>query len=164
MLNMHGCRIFFGRLFASSCQKVMISTFERFLGHGLVYPWRPVSRETMSHLYASQGVRVWHNKYHSSFGRQVGHILLPALPSSCALMWHLLQDGRISYEEFAAMMKAGTDWRKASRQYSRERFSSLSLNLIRDGSLQLANEARWETVTRKIVEMKNEKFLSLWVF
>ncbi|GAU43634.1 hypothetical protein TSUD_24030 [Trifolium subterraneum] len=28
-------------------------------------------------------------------------------------------DGRISYEEFAAMMKAGTDWRKASRQYSR---------------------------------------------
>ncbi|KAK2400588.1 calcium-dependent protein kinase [Trifolium repens] len=30
------------------------------------------------------------------------------------------KDGRISYEEFAAMMKAGTDWRKASRQYSRE--------------------------------------------
>ncbi|KAL0370354.1 UNVERIFIED_CONTAM: Calcium-dependent protein kinase [Sesamum angustifolium] len=28
-------------------------------------------------------------------------------------------DGRISYEEFATMMKAGTDWRKASRQYSR---------------------------------------------
>ncbi|KAJ8645172.1 hypothetical protein MRB53_006920 [Persea americana] len=52
------------------------------------------------------------------------------------------KDGRISYEEFAAMMKAGTDWRKASRQYSRERFSSLSLNLMRDGSLQLANEAR----------------------
>ncbi|EOY32687.1 Calcium-dependent protein kinase 19 isoform 2, partial [Theobroma cacao] len=30
------------------------------------------------------------------------------------------KDGRISYEEFVAMMKAGTDWRKASRQYSRE--------------------------------------------
>ncbi|ONH95326.1 hypothetical protein PRUPE_7G064300 [Prunus persica] len=44
------------------------------------------------------------------------------------------KDGRISYEEFAAMMKAGTDWRKASRQYSRERFNSLSLNLIKDGS------------------------------
>ncbi|XP_024025214.1 calcium-dependent protein kinase 8 [Morus notabilis] len=52
------------------------------------------------------------------------------------------KDGRISYEEFAAMMKAGTDWRKASRQYSRERFNSLSLKLMRDGSLQLTNEGR----------------------
>ncbi|MBA0615515.1 hypothetical protein Godav_015641, partial [Gossypium davidsonii] len=43
------------------------------------------------------------------------------------------KDGRISYEEFVAMMKAGTDWRKASRQYSRERFNSLSLKLMRDG-------------------------------
>ncbi|XVF47380.1 hypothetical protein PTKIN_Ptkin03bG0104300 [Pterospermum kingtungense] len=49
------------------------------------------------------------------------------------------KDGCISYEEFVAMMKAGTDWRKASRQYSRERFNSLSLKLVRDGSLQLAN-------------------------
>lgn len=47
-----------------------------------------------------------------------------------------LQDGKISFEEFDAMMKAGTDWRKASRQYSRERFNSLSLKLLRDGSLQ----------------------------
>jgi calcium-dependent protein kinase len=46
------------------------------------------------------------------------------------------KDGRISYDEFAAMMKAGTDWRKASRQYSRERFNSLSLKLMKDGSLQ----------------------------
>lgn len=53
-----------------------------------------------------------------------------------------VQDGRISYEEFAAMMKAGTDWRKASRQYSRERFNSLSLKLMREGSLQLADEVR----------------------
>lgn len=52
------------------------------------------------------------------------------------------KDGKISYEEFAAMMKAGTDWRKASRQYSRERFNSLSLKLMRDGSLQLTNEGR----------------------
>ncbi|XP_074561239.1 calcium-dependent protein kinase 20-like isoform X2 [Curcuma longa] len=43
------------------------------------------------------------------------------------------KDGKISYEEFAAMMKAGTDWRKASRQYSRERFTSLSSKLIKDG-------------------------------
>ncbi|KAF7819018.1 calcium-dependent protein kinase 32 [Senna tora] len=49
------------------------------------------------------------------------------------------KDGRISYEEFAAMMKAGTDWRKASRQYSRERFTSLSLKLMKDGSLQEAS-------------------------
>ncbi|XP_044484484.1 calcium-dependent protein kinase 10-like [Mangifera indica] len=47
------------------------------------------------------------------------------------------KDGCISYEEFVAMMKTGTDWRKASRQYSRERFKSLSLNLMKDGSLQL---------------------------
>ncbi|KAK9289737.1 hypothetical protein L1049_007896 [Liquidambar formosana] len=52
------------------------------------------------------------------------------------------KDGRISYEEFTVMMKAGTDWRKASRQYSRERFNNLSLNLMRDGSLQLNNEVR----------------------
>ncbi|KAH7838441.1 hypothetical protein Vadar_026384 [Vaccinium darrowii] len=52
------------------------------------------------------------------------------------------KDGRISYEEFAAMMKAGTDWRKASRQYSRERFNSLSLKLMRDGSIHKTNEVR----------------------
>ncbi|KAL7126899.1 hypothetical protein ABFS83_14G217400 [Erythranthe nasuta] len=52
------------------------------------------------------------------------------------------KDGRISYEEFASMMKAGTDWRKASRQYSRERFNSLSLKLMKEGSLHLANEGR----------------------
>ncbi|CAL9767499.1 unnamed protein product [Musa acuminata subsp. burmannicoides] len=51
------------------------------------------------------------------------------------------QDGRISYEEFVAMMKAGTDWRKASRQYSRERFKSLSMNLMKDGSLSMGKEA-----------------------
>jgi len=52
------------------------------------------------------------------------------------------KDGRISYEEFASMMKAGTDWRKASRQYSRERYNSLSLNLMKDGSLKLSNGGR----------------------
>ncbi|XP_072986283.1 calcium-dependent protein kinase 10-like [Typha latifolia] len=49
------------------------------------------------------------------------------------------KDGRISYEEFLAMMKAGTDWRKASRQYSRERFNSLSIDLMNDGSLSTAS-------------------------
>ncbi|GMI70959.1 calcium-dependent protein kinase 32 [Hibiscus trionum] len=46
------------------------------------------------------------------------------------------KDGRISYDEFAAMMKGGTDWRKASRQYSRERFNNLSQKLMNDESLQ----------------------------
>lgn len=50
------------------------------------------------------------------------------------------KDGRISYDEFVAMMKAGTDWRKASRQYSRERFKSLSLNLMKDGSVKFEDE------------------------
>lgn len=58
----------------------------------------------------------------------------------------LFQDGRISYEEFVAMMKAGTDWRKASRQYSRERFKSLSLNLMKDGSLQLHDAATGQAI------------------
>jgi len=49
------------------------------------------------------------------------------------------KDGKISYDEFAAMMKAGTDWRKASRQYSRERFTNLSLKLQKDGSLQMTS-------------------------
>ncbi|XP_051138709.1 calcium-dependent protein kinase 32 [Andrographis paniculata] len=52
------------------------------------------------------------------------------------------KDGCISYEEFAAMMKAGTDWRKASRQYSRERYNNLSLKLMKDGSLQMSNDDR----------------------
>ncbi|CAN1303600.1 Calcium-dependent protein kinase 13 [Linum perenne] len=50
------------------------------------------------------------------------------------------KDGKISYEEFDAMMKTGTDWRKASRHYSRGRFNSLSIKLMKDGSLNLGNE------------------------
>ncbi|CAI0539663.1 unnamed protein product [Linum tenue] len=38
------------------------------------------------------------------------------------------------------MMKTGTDWRKASRHYSRGRFKSLSIKLMKDGSLNLGNE------------------------
>ncbi|KAJ4760605.1 Calcium-dependent protein kinase [Rhynchospora pubera] len=48
------------------------------------------------------------------------------------------KDGKISYEEFAHMMKAGTDWRKVSRHYSRERFNSLSWKLQQDGAVQAA--------------------------
>lgn len=53
-----------------------------------------------------------------------------------------LQDGRISYEEFSAMMKSGTDWRKASRQYSRDRYNNLSLSLMRDTSVKVKDEIR----------------------
>lgn len=55
------------------------------------------------------------------------------------------KDGQISYDEFVAMMKAGTDWRKASRQYSRERFQSLSVNLMKDGSLHLQDTVTGQT-------------------
>ncbi|XP_015897254.1 calcium-dependent protein kinase 13 isoform X1 [Ziziphus jujuba] len=47
------------------------------------------------------------------------------------------KDGLISYDEFVAMMKTGTDWRKASRHYSRGRFNNLSMKLMKDGSLNL---------------------------
>ncbi|XP_010477091.1 PREDICTED: calcium-dependent protein kinase 10-like [Camelina sativa] len=56
------------------------------------------------------------------------------------------KDGRINYDEFVVMMKAGTDWRKASRQYSRERFKSLSINLMKDGSLHLHDALTGQTV------------------
>ncbi|XP_030521370.1 calcium-dependent protein kinase 10-like [Rhodamnia argentea] len=56
------------------------------------------------------------------------------------------KDGCISYEEFVAMMKTGTDWRKASRQYSRERFKSLSINLMKDGSLHLHDALTGQSV------------------
>lgn len=50
------------------------------------------------------------------------------------------KDGQISYEEFASMMRTGTDWRKASRHYSRGRFASLSIKLMKDGSLQMQDD------------------------
>ncbi|KAI0504145.1 hypothetical protein KFK09_015093 [Dendrobium nobile] len=50
------------------------------------------------------------------------------------------KDGRISYDEFVAMMKTGTDWRKASRHYSRGRFNSLSISLMKNGSVNMVGE------------------------
>ncbi|KAJ4955419.1 hypothetical protein NE237_012202 [Protea cynaroides] len=47
------------------------------------------------------------------------------------------EDGRISYEEFKAMMKTGMDWKMASRQYSRAILNTLSLRLFKDESMQL---------------------------
>uniref|UniRef100_A0A5B6ZB72 non-specific serine/threonine protein kinase n=1 Tax=Davidia involucrata TaxID=16924 RepID=A0A5B6ZB72_DAVIN len=49
------------------------------------------------------------------------------------------KDGRISYDEFKAMMTTGMDWRMASRQYSRAMLNALSLKLFKDNSLQLKN-------------------------
>jgi calcium-dependent protein kinase len=79
------------------------------------------------------------DKVHSAVTRTslVGCQFLPAV-GCITYVRHRLQDGRISFDEFVAMMKAGTDWRKASRQYSRERFKTLSNSLIKDGSLAMA--------------------------
>ncbi|CAN6440340.1 unnamed protein product [Victoria cruziana] len=57
-----------------------------------------------------------------------------------AAIFVFLKDGRISYAEFISMMKTGTDWRMASRHYSRERFKSLSINLMKDGSLKVDDD------------------------
>ncbi|XP_020589628.1 calcium-dependent protein kinase 29-like isoform X2 [Phalaenopsis equestris] len=43
-------------------------------------------------------------------------------------------DGKISYHEFEAMMKSGTDWRNASRQYSRAFYNTLSRKLLKEAS------------------------------
>ncbi|TKW25096.1 hypothetical protein SEVIR_3G094400v4 [Setaria viridis] len=47
------------------------------------------------------------------------------------------KDGKISYEEFELMMKAGMDWRNTSRQYSREVYNTLSRKMFKDVSLKL---------------------------
>ncbi|GLT66246.1 hypothetical protein SLA2020_386210 [Shorea laevis] len=47
------------------------------------------------------------------------------------------KDGRISYNEFKAMMKTGMGWKMASRQYSRALLNALSLKLFKDKSTEL---------------------------
>ncbi|KAJ1290394.1 hypothetical protein BS78_02G240000 [Paspalum vaginatum] len=42
------------------------------------------------------------------------------------------KDGRISYPEFELMMKGGSDWRNASKRYSRANLGSLSRRLCKD--------------------------------
>ncbi|KAK7404494.1 hypothetical protein VNO78_05427 [Psophocarpus tetragonolobus] len=44
------------------------------------------------------------------------------------------KDGRISFEEFKAMMKTGGDWKMASRQYSRALLNALSFKMFKDTS------------------------------
>lgn len=44
------------------------------------------------------------------------------------------KDGRISYEEFKAMMNSGMDWRMASRQYSKAMLNALSMKYIKEKS------------------------------
>ncbi|KAL7586178.1 hypothetical protein Lser_V15G41222 [Lactuca serriola] len=53
---------------------------------------------------------------------------------------HTRKDGHISYEEFEAMMKAEIDWKKASGQYSRERYNNLSLKFFKEGFLNVDYE------------------------
>lgn len=47
-------------------------------------------------------------------------------------MVDIFQDGRISYDEFKAMMKTGMDWKMASRQYSRAMLNALSQKMFKD--------------------------------
>ncbi|KAG2720899.1 hypothetical protein I3760_02G055700 [Carya illinoinensis] len=47
------------------------------------------------------------------------------------------KDGRISYDEFKAMMKTGMDWKMASRQYSRAFLNALSLKMFKEKSREL---------------------------
>jgi len=46
----------------------------------------------------------------------------------------LLKDGRVSFEEFKAMMKTGGDWKMASRQYSKAFLNALSFRMFKDKS------------------------------
>ncbi|KAK1372836.1 putative EF-hand domain pair, Serine/threonine protein kinase, striated muscle-specific [Heracleum sosnowskyi] len=46
------------------------------------------------------------------------------------------KDGRISYPEFAAMMKTGMDWKMASRQYSRVMLNALSKKMFKENPVQ----------------------------
>ncbi|XP_058202051.1 calcium-dependent protein kinase 24-like [Rhododendron vialii] len=50
------------------------------------------------------------------------------------------KDGRISYQEFEAMMTMGVEWRMASRQYSRAMLNKLSQRLFKDKSVRVKNE------------------------
>ncbi|KAL5781080.1 hypothetical protein ACOSP7_006109 [Xanthoceras sorbifolium] len=50
------------------------------------------------------------------------------------------KDGRICFQEFKAMMKTGTDWKMASRQYSRAMLNVLSFKMFKDKSLPLSGE------------------------
>lgn len=49
------------------------------------------------------------------------------------------KDGRISFEEFKAMMKTGADWKMSSRQYSRALLSAWSFRMFKDKSGTLTN-------------------------
>ncbi|KAF7805360.1 calcium-dependent protein kinase 24 [Senna tora] len=48
------------------------------------------------------------------------------------------KDGRISFEEFKAMMKTGPDWKMASRQYSRAMLNALSFKMFNNKSVKSA--------------------------
>ncbi|KAL8130183.1 hypothetical protein V2J09_019338 [Rumex salicifolius] len=47
------------------------------------------------------------------------------------------KDGRISYKEFKAAMSMGTDWKMASRQYSKAMLNALSFKMFVNRSMQL---------------------------
>ncbi|KAI4302747.1 hypothetical protein MLD38_038458 [Melastoma candidum] len=49
------------------------------------------------------------------------------------------KDGRISYDEFKAMMTMGMDWKMASRQHSRALLNALSIKMFKDNSTRSTN-------------------------
>ncbi|KAK8960771.1 Calcium-dependent protein kinase 8 [Platanthera guangdongensis] len=59
------------------------------------------------------------------------------------------KDGKISYQEFEAMMKSGTDWRNASRQYSRAFYNTLSRKLLKEAS---SSPNKWSMRVDKAID------------
>ncbi|XP_010542759.1 PREDICTED: calcium-dependent protein kinase 24-like [Tarenaya hassleriana] len=54
----------------------------------------------------------------------------------------LNKDGRISFEEFKAMMKTGTDWKMASRQYSRALLNALSIKMFKESRADVGDSGQ----------------------
>lgn len=61
------------------------------------------------------------------------------------------------------MMKTGTDWRKASRHYSRGRFNSLSVKLVKDGSINLGSEWSYKQPLGRHMSQLSIIHTSAWV-
>ncbi|WJZ88094.1 hypothetical protein VitviT2T_007425 [Vitis vinifera] len=74
------------------------------------------------------------------------------------------KDGRISYDEFKAMMKTGMDWKMSSRQYSRAMLNALSMRIFKDKSMPLQNksmqlENRSMLLKNRSMRLQNQVFV-----
>ncbi|XP_050258275.1 calcium-dependent protein kinase 24 [Quercus robur] len=59
------------------------------------------------------------------------------------------KDGRISYDEFKAMMKTGMDWKMSSRQYSRALLNALSHKMFKDKSMDVKVDKMFKSMELK---------------